>query len=55
MSKGGFRNVGSGLMQPLIGTAGAVQNLAIGARNIIDPHQLQDSKEKYKSNNPKKK
>lgn len=40
------------LIQPAVGGLSALSNIAIGVRNILDPSELEHSKEKYKNNQP---
>eukprot|EP01114_Cavostelium_apophysatum_P008174 TRINITY_DN2049_c0_g1_i1.p1 TRINITY_DN2049_c0_g1~~TRINITY_DN2049_c0_g1_i1.p1 ORF type:complete len:1600 (+),score=467.39 TRINITY_DN2049_c0_g1_i1:193-4992(+) len=48
ISKGGIRNISSGILQLPIGGISALSNLTLGLRNTVDKTELQNSKEKYK-------
>lgn len=48
ISKGGIRNISSGILQLPIGGINALSNLTLGLRNTVDKTELETSKEKYK-------
>lgn len=66
ISKGGIRNISSAVLQPAIGGMcrfslvnkvglGALANVTLGLRNMVDKSELDVSKEKYKINAEQKK
>ncbi|PRP85451.1 hypothetical protein PROFUN_06820 [Planoprotostelium fungivorum] len=48
ITTGGIRNVPHAILQPVIGTVGALSNLTLGMRNTLDKNEYETSKEKYK-------